>query len=460
MKRLMVGLVGVGILAAVASSCSNESGTVTAPLSFEVVAPTSAVFLGSQVTIALTGDVGTVMVTGSRVDFEGDGTFDDTATHATVVHNYTHVYPAAGAYTATVQLLSGTQLVEERAVNITVTDMPVSLGVPQVITSDVVTEVGCTAYSSQPWSLQVENVPMDSSITDIPETRITLSGIRVSYTWASPSLNIPDLVSTVSLGPISIGSTSMLSVTSIDTGFLTAGHQGQTANTVITLSGTTGGGEAIETTLQETLTVQACSPLAAPTNLSASASGVSTATITWSGGSTDFELDRRVGSGAWTNVYTGTNTSFNDSGLGSNTTYQYRVRASAGVQMSNYSATASTTTNVSFPNDVFPIFSRAPGSCTNCHRDSSNTVCPANGGLNLEDGDNSAAVFGNLKNEGPCDTSAGADRIEPPAMALQSLALRKPTQSGVTHGGGTRWLTSDADYQLLRLWIQQGAGAD
>ncbi|MHC4972227.1 MAG: c-type cytochrome [Planctomycetota bacterium] len=88
---------------------------------------------------------------------------------------------------------------------------------------------------------------------------------------------------------------------------------------------------------------------------------------------------------------------------------------------------------VSYANDVHPIW--AARSCTNCH--------PNSGGLDLSGA--AAQTFGQV-NPGRIDLGTPAN----------SLILTKPL--GQSHGGGTIFSsTSDADYQTILAWIQQGA---
>ncbi|HEX4962143.1 MAG TPA: fibronectin type III domain-containing protein [Thermoanaerobaculia bacterium] len=93
----------------------------------------------------------------------------------------------------------------------------------------------------------------------------------------------------------------------------------------------------------------ACTPPAAPTGVTATATGQSTATVSWtaSSGATSYKIFRSTTSGGpYTQVGTSTTTSFADSGLTCNTTYFYVVTASNGTCDSGNSAQASTTTSV------------------------------------------------------------------------------------------------------------------
>ena len=97
---------------------------------------------------------------------------------------------------------------------------------------------------------------------------------------------------------------------------------------------------------------------------------------------------------------------------------------------------ATTTTTFSYAKDIHPIW-KARG-CTGCHRGS--------GGLTLSCGpcESHAQLFA---------TASRVDRSTP----SQSLILRKPSMSGVAHGGGRIFSNpSDADYRRILAWINQG----
>jgi len=90
-----------------------------------------------------------------------------------------------------------------------------------------------------------------------------------------------------------------------------------------------------------------CTPPAAPTGVTATATGQTTATVSWNavGGATEYHVLRSTTSGGpYTQVGNVTGTSFNDSGLTCNTAYFYVVRAFAGCESAN-SAEASATTS-------------------------------------------------------------------------------------------------------------------
>ncbi len=90
----------------------------------------------------------------------------------------------------------------------------------------------------------------------------------------------------------------------------------------------------------------ACTPPAAPTGLTATASGANAINLSWSAaaGATEYRIYRSTTSGGpYTQVGTATTTSFSNTGLTCNTPYFYVVRAFAGCESGN-SAQATATT--------------------------------------------------------------------------------------------------------------------
>ncbi|MFC3187402.1 hypothetical protein ACFOD0_10930, partial [Shewanella intestini] len=66
-------------------------------------------------------------------------------------------------------------------------------------------------------------------------------------------------------------------------------------------------------------------------------------TVSWAAvsGATGYQLEQKVGSGAWASIYTGTASSKAVSGLSTNT-YQYRVKAKYGSVSGSYRISAAT----------------------------------------------------------------------------------------------------------------------
>jgi len=102
-------------------------------------------------------------------------------------------------------------------------------------------------------------------------------------------------------------------------------------------------------------------PPAAPSNLTTSATSASTVSIAWNDNSSDedgFKIERKTGSGSFSEINTVANDihAYDDTGLSAGTTYVYRVRAYRGTLSSSYSNVASAKTPVLPPT--------APGNLT------------------------------------------------------------------------------------------------
>ncbi len=88
-------------------------------------------------------------------------------------------------------------------------------------------------------------------------------------------------------------------------------------------------------------------PLAAPANLTANATGATAVTVTWSavGGAIGYEVDRATGAAAFAIIDTVLTTTFNDAGLTPETDYRYRVRALRGAEQGPYATEAAVRTS-------------------------------------------------------------------------------------------------------------------
>lgn len=147
---------------------------------------------------------------------------------------------------------------------------------------------------------------------------------------------------------VGTGTFSLLATTGADVTTFT--NNGLTANTLYTYHV-----RAITATAQSAFsndastTTPAVGGPAAPSNLQATLTSPTQATLTWqdnSSNETGFEVEQQIGTGAFT-LLTTTNanvTTYVDNGLAASTTFTYRVRAVNGNGSSGYSNTASVST--------------------------------------------------------------------------------------------------------------------
>ncbi len=113
---------------------------------------------------------------------------------------------------------------------------------------------------------------------------------------------------------------------------------------------------------------------ATPAGLSASSTGIQSISISWDTAevATSYTLERATSSsGPWTQVYSGPNTSYADSGLQFGMKYYYEVSASNGGGSSSFSSSASATTLSGVPTGLTHHGNRRPidfGQLEHCDR--------------------------------------------------------------------------------------------
>lgn len=192
---------------------------------------------------------------------------------------------------------------------------------------------------------------------------------------------------------------------------------------------------------------------ASPTGLTATSISTGRIDLQWTDNASNeqgFTVERSSGAGFSTIATLGPNvTTFQNTGLPSYTTFQYRVRAFNGAGSSGTSNTASARTKVSFSANVDPLFlvpnpRGSQATCTSCHSGGS-------GGMTLTG--SAANDFAELRTEISPTTGTVRARTDAPTS---SLILRKPTLDGFTHSGGQLWLQSDPQYQTVLDWLSEG----
>ena len=75
-------------------------------------------------TLSATSPVG--MITSSRIDFDGNGTWDETHSHssASITTTFSHTFNRAALYTARAEILEGTTVLESRTTLVSITGPP------------------------------------------------------------------------------------------------------------------------------------------------------------------------------------------------------------------------------------------------------------------------------------------------------------------------------------------------
>lgn len=153
-----------------------------------------------------------------------------------------------------------------------------------------------------------------------------------------------------------------------------------------------------------------------------------------------FVLDGTVGAGV---------TTFTSTSLTPMTAYRYRVRAYNTGGDSSYSSEASTTTLVSYQQNVYPLFRPT---CNSCHASTSRTATSANGltfALGLLD------TYYEITNGDGQEAHSRVNVASPDSSILLQYPAR--TEAGANHSGGAPWPTTSTSYQTIRRWILEGA---
>lgn len=99
-------LAAAAVAAISMSGCSDTDGVTRSPVSLAVTAP-QVVEVDELVRFIVTASSSRDTITASRIDFDGDGTWDETRSHgvSVVLTTYQHVYPSTASYTASVEIL-------------------------------------------------------------------------------------------------------------------------------------------------------------------------------------------------------------------------------------------------------------------------------------------------------------------------------------------------------------------
>ena len=206
-------------------------------------------------------------------------------------------------------------------------------------TNDVPSVAKIIQIDSQPAS------PAPAAPTGLVATATSSSAITL--TWADQSNN-----ETGFKIERKVGTGSFTQIATVGTNVTAYANTGLTSSTTYSYrvrSTNSGGDSAYSNTASATTQASAPTIPATPTGLTATATSSTAINVAWtdqSNNETGFKIERKVGTGSFTQVATvGANvTTYPDSGLTASTGYSYRVRATNSVGDSAYSNTASATT--------------------------------------------------------------------------------------------------------------------
>lgn len=128
-RRSILAVVWLVLLAVAGCSLfESDDDPMNAPPSAEIAGPSNAT-VGEVVALVVIGEAPGRNVTGTRIDFDGDETFDESETLKTasssVSQPYEHTYTASGTFTIRAQILEGATVLATATLQITVAERPV-----------------------------------------------------------------------------------------------------------------------------------------------------------------------------------------------------------------------------------------------------------------------------------------------------------------------------------------------
>jgi hypothetical protein len=115
-------LLAVAAVMAVAGCSDDDDDIIDPPLAATLTAAPLVATVGQQVTFQFVVAAGARTITESRIDYDGDGTSDESRGHssASIQDTFRKTYGAQGVFDAVAQALSGTDVLVERQVTVTV----------------------------------------------------------------------------------------------------------------------------------------------------------------------------------------------------------------------------------------------------------------------------------------------------------------------------------------------------
>ena len=450
------GIICAGLSASIllAAGCgsSGDGGTITGK-PFVMLTPAKEIVAAEEsANFGLIAESFDVTITESRVDFDGDGTWDSSILHntSTLVVPYEWAYSATGTFAPVAEILSGGEVLGRATAKIQVVDPEPMLVLDSLLSPAVSNSTGCVNVTINAWNATLRNVDV---IPDSPNNVMNITTVEISYQWQTAGISTSPVMRAIS-STIGVGSTAAIPFSPIDS--VTPAMYGQAADVTLVFKGQTVGGQPVEVTETAELEVQDCTALSAPTNLTASSSTPSTMNLTWtntSGAVDGFKVYRGVPGqpvASFAEIGSPTSPAFTDSQLQSDTAYDYRVRAFVGTSLSPASSREGGVTTVSWSGDVYPMFSQS--NCVACHRGA--PVCGNNGEMDLTG--SASTTYGEVHDEvSACRLERRVNTTTP----VDSLILRLPsdTWGGGSHPGGPKWPMTSDQYRRMKRWIEQGA---
>jgi hypothetical protein len=225
-----------------------------------LVADPAQVSTSESVEFTLTASASISTITGSRIDYEGDGTWDDEAIHngTTVSATYDHRYDAEGRYTARVEVLEGLEVLDSDQVVVEVTDLGQRLVLQSLDSPPVTADIGPTGgcvITIPAWTAWIENLPTDPLNPPAPGW-VRMYYVEIEYEWsdgaAAPATYVHN-----------IGRVILLNET-VDqpfnpiTGSFPSDRQGESAQVKLTFSGWIEDATEIRLTAWSELQIEEC----------------------------------------------------------------------------------------------------------------------------------------------------------------------------------------------------------
>lgn len=207
MKKSVPSLLCVLPLFLAIAACHDDP-TVAERVDIDLVADPAQVSTSETVEFHLSASTSAFIITGSRIDFEGDGTWDEETLHngATVSATYDHRYDTEGQYTARAEVLEGSEVLDSDRATVEVTDLGQRLVLQSLDNPPITTTTepnGVCAIWINAWTAWIENVATDPLNPPDPGW-VRMYHVEVEYEWPDgdhePTFYIHNIGRVISLG--------------------------------------------------------------------------------------------------------------------------------------------------------------------------------------------------------------------------------------------------------------------